>query len=425
MRKFAREYIDNNPSVKKIYDAITGSRRMGSEHTVCNYINGINAFTNYLKLPDPEVALKAMLEGKIDATAKVDSFIDYLLDVKKNSHKTSRLYVFGVKKWLDLNGVKVDWKTIQLPTATQTRVQDRAPTKDELKRILSHANARDRFVALADSSCGLRIGTFVSLKVGDVDLNYPDVARITVERKKGRKFSNNARASGQFFSTFITPEAKTAMQEYITERKVAGEIITPESPLVTDYSHKIYISGKAFESVWKRLLRKSGLDQKSGSFYVLHVHTLRKYFRSNCIGVDVSYRERWMGHQGQYLDMSYFKAEEQLHLAEYRKAVPHLTVYGTPTDEKKLRNQMLLDFARLQNYDAERLKKLEEVLARAKNVEEGISEFKKLGDKAGTISHEKQPKHLIVKGNEELLKKLDDGYSLVQTLEEDKFLVKL
>ena len=115
---------------------------------------------------------------------------------------------------------------------------------------------------------------------------------------KRSQVSNNGRASGQFFSTFITPEAKTALQEYLTERKNAGEIVTAESPLITDYSHKNSISGAAFEKVWKRLLRKSGLNQKSGSFYVLHVHTLRKYFRSNCIGVDVSYRERCDGSSG-------------------------------------------------------------------------------------------------------------------------------
>ena len=48
--------------------------------------------------------------------------------------------------------------------------------------------------------------------------------------------------------------------------------------------------------------------------------------------------------------MSYFKAEEHLQLAEYRKAIPHLTVNAVPTEEKKLRSQMLLDFAK-QGYE--------------------------------------------------------------------------
>jgi integrase len=435
MRKFAREYIENYPSVKKMCDAITGSRRIGSEKTVSNYINGIAQFIDYLGFSDPETALTAMLEGKVDAEAKIDSFIDYALDEMKRSdtdklgrgHKSVRLYVFGIKKWVDLNGVKVNWAKIELPTATETTEEDRAPTKEELKKLLSHASsARDRFVILADSSCGLRIGTFLSLKIGDVDFDYPDVARLTVERKRGRKFSNRGRAAGRFFCTFITPEAKTALQEYLTERKNAGEIITPQSPLVTDYNYKsTFISG--YEKVWVRLLKKAGLSQKTNYFYVLHIHTLRKYFRSNCIGIDASYREHWMGHKGLYLDMSYFKAEEALHLAEYRKVIPHLTIYSQSAEEKKLRSQMMLDFAKLQGYGPEQLKKLEDALARAKDIDEGIAEFRKLGEENAQLieTKQKQPKNIIVKGEDELLKKLDYGFKLVQPLADDKFLMKL
>ena len=87
---------------------------MGSDKTVSNYINGIIPFVKSTGFQDPETALTAMLEGKVDAGAKVDSFIDYALDELGRSHKSVRLYVYGVKKWLDLNGVRVDWKKIEL-----------------------------------------------------------------------------------------------------------------------------------------------------------------------------------------------------------------------------------------------------------------------------------------------------------------------
>jgi len=426
MRKFVREYIANYPSVNKIYDAIAGSRRMGSEITVSNYVRAVAKFTEYLGFSSPETAIQSMLKGETDGGAKVDAFIDYALDDLKLSHSTVRGFSFGLKKWFKLNGLQINWKKIELPTATETVENDRAPTKEELKKLLNHASsARDRFVIFADTSSGLRIGTLLSLKLGDIDLSYPDVARLTVERKRGRKFSNRSRGAGRFYVSFISTEAKTALQQYLTEREQSEEILTPESPLVSDYNYKgSFISVEAYEKVWHRLLKKAGLNQKSTRFYILHIHTLRKYFRSNCIGVDASYRERWMGHKGLYLDMSYFKAEESLHLAEYRKAVPHLTIYTQPTEEKKLRSQMLLDFAKLQGYETEQLKKLEEVLARSKDIEEGISEFRKLGNRAQSKEAPKQSKHIIVIGDNELLKKLESGYSLVQTLDEEKFLMK-
>jgi len=130
-----------------------------------------------------------------------------------------------------------------------------------------------------------------------------------------------------------------------------------------------------------------------------------------------------MGHKGLYLDASHFKAEEPLHLAEYRKAISHLTIYALPMEEKKLRSQMMIDFAKLQGYSGDDLKKLEDVLARSKDMDEAITEFRKLKDEAETASTTKA-KHVIAKGDAELLRHLDDGWNLVQTLNEDRFLLQ-
>jgi hypothetical protein len=127
-----------------------------------------------------------------------------------------------------------------------------------------------------------------------------------------------------------------------------------------------------------------------------------------------------MCHKGLYLDMSYFKAEEPLHLGEYRKAIPHSTIYVLPMEEKKLRAQMLLGFAELQSYSDNQLKKLEEVLARAKDMESAITEFRRLKGETETAS----AKHIIAKGELELLRRLDDGWSLIQSLNEDRFLLQ-
>jgi hypothetical protein len=85
-----------------------------------------------------------------------------------------------------------------------------------------------------------------------------------------------------------------------------------------------------------------------------------------------------MGHKSGYLDESYFRAEEQQHLAEYRKAIVHLSIYEAPLEEKrKLRSGMLLDFARLRGYSDEEIKRFEDVLARSKDIDVAITEFKR------------------------------------------------
>lgn len=430
MRRFVREWVEKYPSIARLSEAIAGQRRMGSEGTVTNYVKAVRKLCVFLGVSDPEVLLKKLLTGELDARAKVDSYIDYALTEKKFAHGHVRNLVFGIKKWFELNGVKVDWARIELPTSTEIAEEDRAPTKEELKRLLNHASsARDRALIYCETSSGLRIGTILSLKVGDVDFSYPDVARFTVERKRGRKFSTKRNGNqGKLFISWITPEARMALQQYLKEREAQGETVTPDSSLFTD----VYYSGKLitvedFERVWARLLHRAGLAQKSNRWYVLHIHTLRKYFRSNCVGVDVSFREKWMGHKGVYLDMSYFRAEEQLHLTEYRKTIQSLSIYATAVDDKKMRSKMLVDFARLQGTPESELRKLEEVLARAKTVDEGITEFRRLQEESKAkprTMHNGNGKYQVAKSEDEMIKRLHNGWRVIQALNHDKYLLE-
>ncbi len=428
MRKYARDWIEKFPSIAKIHVAIAGPRRLGSENSVENYVKAVRKFIDFLGLEDPETALKKFHSQKLDPSNNVDKFIDYALE--KYAHQTVRGFLFGIKKWLSLNGVKVDWNQIEFPTGAEIREVDRAPTKEEVKILLRNASSsRDRAAILILSSSGLRIGTLLSLKVGDVDLtSQPDVARIKVERKRGRKFVGKRRGGqGRIYFTFCTPEAKKALTEYLEARKRAGENLTVESPLIGDsYFKGNNISVESYEKVWHRLLKRSGLAQKSNKWYKLHLHTLRKFFRSNAVGVDSSYRESWMGHKSGYLDESYFRAEEQQHLAEYRKVIVHLSIYEAPLEEKrKLRSRMLLDFARLQGYSDEEIKRFEDVLARSKDVDEAITEFKRFKDTPKTrTKHNGNGKFFVTKSEAELIQKLQDGWKLVRPLKNNKFLIQ-
>jgi hypothetical protein len=118
-------------------------------------------------------------------------------------------------------------------------------------------------------------------------------------------------------------------------------------------------------------------------------------------------------------------------LEAYKGAYEHLRVYPLQNEDdlaKRLRVQIILDFAKLQGYEDNKLKRLEDVLARAKDVDEAISEFRKLeeGKQAQPLKNtDRHLKNIIVKGDNELLRKLEDGYSLVQPLDGEKFLMKL
>jgi len=437
MRKYAREAVVKYPSIAKLSESVSGARRMGSINTVEAYVKAIVKFVRFLGFEDPEKPLKAIQSGKVDPAAKVDQFIDKALE--GSAHGTVRNYLFGIKKWFELSGVKVDWERIEFPSSAETSESDRSPSKEELKNLLNHASsARDRAAIMVLTSSGLRIGTMLSLKVGDVDFDsYPDVAKIKVERKRGRKFVGKRRGSqGRVFFTWITEEAKKTLMEYLEERRRAGETLTPDSPLFEDSQGQgKFVTLENFERVWYRLLKRAGLNEKSNRQYMLHVHTLRKCFRSNCVGVDPSYRETWMGHKAGYLDDSYFRAEEPLHLAEYRKAIPHLTIYSTPIEQKQLAAQIMkATAASLGAVSDEQLKRIDEIFARAKTIDEAVDEFRKFKteetkreekpERKPKTMHDGNGKYYVAHNEEDLIQRLHDGYKLIQSLGPEKFLLE-
>jgi integrase len=424
LRRGAREWIQSYPSIKKMAYSIVGRRRRGSPATVNGYITGIMRYLEYMGFSDPEEALGKIKGSGFDPVGSINAegtgFIDAML--RKYANKTVHTYVYGVKKWFEVNEVGADWSRVEMPTTSVTRERDRAPTVDEIRKLLSHAtNIKDRVVTLILLSSGLRIGTLLSLKWGDVDFDYLDVARITVRRAPGRKFSSRGARGGesQLFITWISPEAKETLLEYRRYRESKGEEITPSSPLIeSDQKAGEHLTVSGFHHRWYRILERAGLDQKSVRFHVLHVHTLRKYFRSRCVGVDPSYREQWMGHKGGYLDESYFKAEEEFHLREYRKVIPYISVYDNPAQLEQ-RKQALLDFARFQGWSSREISELESILGESVDIDDAATKFREF--KVRSIEN---GRHVVIENDRDLVDYLNDGWELVSELDTNKFLLR-
>jgi hypothetical protein len=56
-------------------------------------------------------------------------------------------------------------------------------------------------------------------------------------------------------------------------------------------------------------------------------------------------------------------------------------------------------------------------------MDEAITEFRRLKDDTSK-SASKSSRHIVARGSSELVKKLDDGWILVQPVTEDRFLLK-
>jgi len=332
-------WLDKYPSIAK-FKKLERRGRLATL-TIEHYVNDVRLFCEFLGFDDPEKTIEHVNKIK-EKEEWLDELVGKLMEKYGDTRTAAMLK--GVKRWLDLNKVDIDWRDIILPSVIR-KVEDRAPTKEELKRILSVASIRDKAIVLVACSSGLRANTVRTLTFEDVKFDYPDVARITVKRqykvngklvKSGRKITKQRK----FYVTFITPEAKKALLDYKKYRVEQGEEITEASPLFTSTTsrNRGKMLNRVYFSVhWGRLLKRAHLDMKSERWNVLHFHTLKKFAETQFInaGVKPSYREFWLGHKGAYLETSYFRGEEKEHLKEYRKAISHLSIIEIPSISKE------------------------------------------------------------------------------------------
>ena len=410
MESIAVRWAYNFQTTNRMIERGRSSRRRRSEHTIKNYCSYVKLFCEaYMKIPDADECFEKLNQGDIKEV--VDRFIDFLTEKRKVSNRTARSAFYAVRYWLKSNDIDIEpLEDIELPTSAATLVEDRAPTREEMKTVLKFANIRDQVAAMLSLTGGFRVGTMTSLTWGDVVLDprqfiEPSLrerdhshlpALIKVKRKMGRK-------AKQKFFTFITPETKKLLLQYRAWRERQGEVITEESMLIGSQKQPFgsRITVNSLQASWGRILKRAGLDEKSHTWNVLHLHTLRKFFRTQCenAGVKRSYWEFWMGHKGGYLDDSYFRANLKEHLNEYMKAIPQLAVMEAPMIEERMR--------KIEEYH----KKLEAVGFTPEEIEE-MRRLRILAQKAMEL---KDLKDLTPEEVAEILKKIKESEPETET----------
>ena len=315
------------PSLQRMDQKITGPRRRGSPLTTRTYAWGVYYFCGGMGYSDPETALEDLKAKRRVFVKEVDSFIETRLNLG-NASKTVHAWLSGIKKWAIVNDVDVSgWEKIEQPRV-ETVEEDRAPKAEEVRALMDIENPRDRVITAIAISSGLRIGTLVTLRWREFDFDsYEDIGIIKVSKDVGRKFQNS---KAKYFMTFITPETKKLLLQHRLKLQNQGMDVSLDA-FVFPSRQRERISVSQFRNQWNLYLKQLSLNKKFRRTYELHVHTLRKFFRTQCevSGVKRSFFEHWMGHKGGYLDDSYFRPELETHVEEYRKAIPNLTIYGT------------------------------------------------------------------------------------------------
>jgi len=230
-------------------------------------------------------------------------------------------HVSALKAYYQINDVVLNIRKIGKFMPEQRKVRkDRAYTHQEISKMLEIADSRLRVVILLLASSGMRIGAISLLKLKHVQ-NYQIIA---YEKTKEEYF------------TFMTPECKKAIDDYLDMRSRYGEKLGDNSPLIREefnirgIKKAKHIATKTLQFKLYHLSKRAGTHNGE----VALAHGFRKFFTTQLVNskINPEIREMLLGHKIG-LASAYYRPTEEEMSQEYTKAVNNLTI----NEENRLR----------------------------------------------------------------------------------------
>lgn len=278
------------------------------------------------------------------------------VDRKEIAGATVQNFVKCIKLFLEVNDIAIPWIKIKrgLPKGRRY-AEDRAPTLEEIRKLIQYPDRRIKAIVLTAISSGIRLDAWDYLKWKDVE---------PIERS-GEIIAAKLviyRGEEEEYYSYLTPEAYTELKAWMDFRATAGENITRESWLMRDLWDSRIAEGRGVPSIprrlkssgvkrlleralWTQNLRKK-LPEGQRRHEFSASHSFRKYFHTMChvSGMRPAVAEMLIGHSLGLGD-SYFRPPQEEILQEYLKAVPYLTV----SESEHIKRQLVEQEKKYQN----------------------------------------------------------------------------
>jgi integrase len=298
------------------------------------------------------------VKGKNDTNWAIEQVITFLHFQKERvrngeiTASTLRNFIKAIKLFCDSCDLNIPWKKLikGLPRAIQA-ANDRAPTLEEIQKLVEYPDRRIKPVVYVMVSSGIRLGAWDYLKWKHVIpiLNNDEK---TVVAAKLKVYEGDV----EEYYSFITPEAYKALKDWMDFRASYGEKINDESWLMRDLWQTTNVSYEArcglatvpkkikntgIKRILERALWDQGIRIKLKEGTKRHefkgAYGFRKFYKSRTeqvmrpINVELT-----RGHNIGLSDCYYRPTEREI-LNDYLKAVDLLTINSHGTT---LKNQI-------------------------------------------------------------------------------------
>jgi integrase len=380
------------------------------------------------------------LSGRV-VSEKIQAFCDKFNEAGKA--RSAHLALSALRSFFKHNGIDkleledYDWR--------KNRRLEYVPNKEEVYRMAEHSDARGRAIILCAFQSGLRNATLRALCYGDVREQLQAAqapVAIHVNLRMRERVPQACKEDAEYY-TFLGKEASEALAEYVEWRtKKLGSIENGE-PLFLPYESFDHGKGQKnhlSEDSLQRMIKRAARRARIKDWGYVRFHGLRKSFRSV---LDAGYvdggqmaeddKEYLMGHTLPAAKAPYHNANVDVLAERYMK----LNWAPAKASIEESRKKQVIDIVKILGYSDERIKKVEEALAKCKDVDDALEEIKKIrleshkeakesGHREGPAEYNARTKSevRIVKGEQTLTKLLGQNWDLVKELSQDRFLLK-
>jgi len=231
---------------------------------------------------------------------------------------TINSYVKAVKSWARFNGKRLDEK-VNVPESENMYAGEVVPRPEDVQTLMDHAPLRVKVAVSLMAFAGLRPGTMgdsrgldglkvkdlPEMEVKDGRVAFSKVPTLITVRKKISKIRKP-------YDTFAPAQACEYIRQYLEDRMRDGEVMTPETAIVTvsEFNARTPRSGACFfkkpygdHMSTSKVRRMVKLAVKASGFG-WRPYVLRRYFDTRMMlgeadGLVIpDWRSFWMGHSG-------------------------------------------------------------------------------------------------------------------------------
>jgi integrase len=345
----------------------------------------------------------------------------------RGRHAWALALIKSVKSFCRYHNVELKFRRGETVKARRKRVAEEiVPNAQQVYRMVDQARSlRDKAIILCLWQSGVRIGCLVNWNFGMVkEQLFPEegAVKVPVRLKITEEIEPKIRNYDiGYYYTFLGKEAAEALKKYLEWRMKRGEKLTPQTPMFASHSTTVKNQRLRLNSIRemiKRYAERAGLNPKG-----IWPHCLRKAFRKvlNNSDLDEDTKEALMGHKLPGSRGSYFDYHD---IDEVERKYMRLD-FSRPgaVNVEELRKKQVLDMVRILGFPEDRIKRVEEALAKYETVDEAMEEVRKLSLSYRLRENSNSDPKKIV-SESELERYLAQGWDVQTILPSGKILIR-